>query len=62
MVIVHGIVGGLADRRQTDCASSAEQVITVDRQSPRWATTVDSLYFKVILMHQMQDMTDFINC
>ena len=43
VVMVHGMVGGLADGRQTDCASSAERAITVDGQSPSRATTVDPL-------------------
>ena len=43
VVMVHGIVGGLADGRQTDCASWRRQAIMVNGQSRSRAITVDPL-------------------
>ena len=43
VVIVHGMVGGLADGRQTDCASWRRQAIMVNGQSRSRAITVDPL-------------------
>jgi len=43
VVMVHGMVDGLSDGRQTDCASWRRRTIMVDGQSPSRATTVDPL-------------------